>query len=534
MSQDTNHILEDSYSDILTAPSNNPEHEYHGISPVIVDNLDDSISFEVSALTKAVSTPTVQVQKRLDFDGKTLYTFEASNNGTPFQTELNAGDNIEINRSTNVISVANKKKLIVDSPLNKYMDEDGIHIGIDGTGYDYYAGDNLQVSNRTFICNGNKFDYGLSNTTTGISNYVIGNANNVENTSASFDTNIVLGTYNNVDGNGLNFCLGNRNNLNTTTQYAKNYVVGRNNTITNSTTGKGAYAFGCDFTVNDDELAIGFNGAAHSKYSDKIYNYGNIVDYGNYTGIGEIYNFGQNNIISNNRPNSYILGKYNTINDDNTSANKGTTFALGLYNTTSGNGYAFNIGHYNNTTNVDSQTRAYTFGYNCSATDNGTETTRMCSMAIGYGINSNENTVNVGFPYYGISIADGGVYIRRQGSSHKVGKVYYTNNATIDSNTNICEINFTDSSHIEYGTIRIECREVTTPTRALIQAYNSSNAQIASMLVHLESGTYIQSVLPFCDGTISKIVITNDSTATPSAPGAIVGDIYAFIDGIEL
>ncbi len=93
-----NHIMQ-SFTDVLTVSENAPAHEYRGISPITVDNLNDTISIDPAAITKLVAGSNVQIDETTDEQGHTKYTISASNSGTTYQ----AGDGIDI--SEDIISV---------------------------------------------------------------------------------------------------------------------------------------------------------------------------------------------------------------------------------------------------------------------------------------------------------------------------------------------------------------------------------------------------------------------------------------------
>lgn len=260
MAQENNHIMQ-SFTDLLTVNENAPEHEYRGIAPITVDNTYDTISIDNAAITKLQSTNTVQVSETTDRDGHTVYQMQASDNGTPFQPELHAGDNIKINPTNNVISVDRKRKLVIDAPLYKTVDQNDVHIGIDqipSSAYTYYAGKNLSLNNYTFDCNGQVFDYGYNNNVTGIENYVIGRENSATNTSASIRPNIVLGYQNNVGTSGYATVIG-QNNVADTLLNCKAFAFGRNLYVNSTQSDSyGAYAIGNGVAATDNRVVIGF------------------------------------------------------------------------------------------------------------------------------------------------------------------------------------------------------------------------------------------------------------------------------------
>lgn len=497
MAQENNRIMQ-SQTDVLSVSDSFGGHQYRGIAPIQVDNLFDTVSIDPNS----------------------------------YQSPIHAGDNIDINTTTNVISVTNKRKLVVDAPLYKEVSDDEVHLGINGQGYVYSAGKNMQLTNNVFACNGNSLDYGSSNTLSGTQNYVIGVANSVYNDEGA-TPNIVLGTNNNISGHGLNFTLGNINSQTTNNVYSKTYTVGRANTLSSSeTAGYGAYAFGCGLTAEDNEVLIGLP-TSRTKYSDKIYNYGTVVNNGQLYGLGNLFTYGNSNTITNERRNTFVLGTSNTINDDGSSANKGTNIIAGLSNNTSGNGYNNIIGDYNIAAADYYNSKNFIFGHSCSAFDTSVTDNRMGSYVFGYNLQANTNEMNIGFPNIGIKLAEGKINLRRNGVERTIGTVQYSDNATFDTATNTCTITFDSPQHIEYGTLMVQIMSVTSATNAVIRLYNNSNEQIIGVNSHIEEGTYIVVTLPFVNGTPAKVEILNDNTVT-TTPGAITGEIYAYIKGIEL
>ena len=535
MPQDTNHIMQ-SFTDVLTVSEDAPEHEYRGIAPITVDNLYDTISIDNAAITKLQSTETVQVSERTDVQGHTVYHLQASDNGTPFQTKLGAGENIDINQNTNIISVTNKRRLVVDAPLTKTIDQNTIHIGINGQGYTYSAGKNMKLTNNVFDCNGSTFDYGLNNTLSGISNYIVGNSNYVENNEDSLRANFVYGSDNNVSGNGWNFVYGYGNNTNTTVERGKTFVVGRYNTVTSELNNSyGTFVFGDGLSANDNHAKFGFPLSNIDVDIHNItYNAAKHIINGDFAGTGKSFDYGNNNNL-NNRDNTIVIGYGNTTNDDTSSTStRQTSFVVGVNNNTTGVGNNVIIGQGNNTNAPTVNSRTFVFGRGCSAYDNGTSETRYGSLAIGAYINAETNEMNLGFPTYGLSIKNGDLYTRRSGTEHKIGKVSYNKTGTFDSTSNSCTITFDTTEYIEYGTLRLNIYQTTQATLIQIRIYNSDSSSIQSTLVHLEAGTYHNIVLPFVGGTPKSVEIINDSSITPSAPGSITGDIYAEITGISL
>lgn len=77
MAQENNHIMQ-SFTDVLTV-SENPGHEYRGISPITVDNLNDTISIDSSAVsTQVTGSDYIEVTETTNESGNKVYELDLS------------------------------------------------------------------------------------------------------------------------------------------------------------------------------------------------------------------------------------------------------------------------------------------------------------------------------------------------------------------------------------------------------------------------------------------------------------------------
>lgn len=77
MTQENNHIMQ-SFTDVLTV-SENPGHEYRGISPITVDNLNDTISIDPAAVsTQVTGSDYIGVTETTNENGNKVYELDLS------------------------------------------------------------------------------------------------------------------------------------------------------------------------------------------------------------------------------------------------------------------------------------------------------------------------------------------------------------------------------------------------------------------------------------------------------------------------
>lgn len=504
-----NHIMQ-SYTDLLTVNENTPEHEYRGIAPITVDNVYDTISIDNAAITKLQSTETVQVTETTDRYGHTVYQMQASDNGTPFQTELHAGDNIKINSENNVISVDRKRKLVIDAPLYKTVDQNDVHIGIDQiptSAYTYYAGKNLSLNNYTFDCNGQVFDYGYSNSVSGIENYVIGRENSATNTSASIRPNIVLGYQNNVGSSGYATVIGQNNEADTLLN-CKAFAFGRNLYV-NSTLNDsyGAFAIGNGVSASDNNLIIGFpncnaqldNARLLAKVQATTCNVGYS---NNVTGIE-----------------NYVFGKDNTVTNTNDSIRPNV--AIGYNNTIGNYGNSVAIGQ-NNYATAALDCKAFTFGRNLSAVASISDS--YGAFAIGNGVSATDNRVVIGFPATNIKIGLHEITVTEDGISkhlHTYNQVKY---AQLDGNY-VASIVFDTHENIMYGSV-VCTFTVNTATTVQVKLYGPNNVVYESISISVQPGQFTKTNTSFTNYDITKVEIIGDANIAAADANGLYAHIY--------
>lgn len=110
--QESNHLLQNSYTDILEMPGEN-QHVYDGISPIVVNNVNDTISLETSAMTKLEDSETTHVDSRIDDNGYTVYKINVDSEAGKSYTGVSP---IVVNNDLNQISV-NKLPFEIHRPL---------------------------------------------------------------------------------------------------------------------------------------------------------------------------------------------------------------------------------------------------------------------------------------------------------------------------------------------------------------------------------------------------------------------------------
>lgn len=511
MAQENNHIMQ-SQTDVLTVNENTPEHEYRGIAPITVDNLYDTISIDNAAITKLQSTETVQVSETTDAQGHTVYQLQASDNGTPFQPELHAGDNIKINPTNNVISVDRKRKLVIDAPLYKTVDQNDVHIGIDQiptSAYTYYAGKNLTLNNYTFDCNGQVFDYGYNNNITGIENYVIGRENSATNTSASIRPNIILGYQNNVGTSGYATVIG-QNNVADTLLNCKAFAFGRNLYVNSTQSDSyGAYAIGNGVSANDNNIVIGFPNCNaqldNTKLMAKVQ--------------ANICNVGYDNNVTGLE--NYVFGKNNTVTNTNNSIRPNV--AIGYNNTIGNYGNSVAIGQ-NNYATAALDCKAFAFGRNLSAA--ASQSDSYGAYAIGNGVSANDNNIVIGFPNNNIKIGLHKITVTEDGISKHLHTYNQVNYAPLDGNY-VASIVFNTHENVMFGTV-ICTLAVTAAATVQIKLYGPNDIVYESVNFSVQPGPFTKINTSFTNYDITKVEIIGDANIA----GADANGIYAHIYGI--
>lgn len=121
MAQDTNHLLQ-SYTDILGV---NDTPRYDGVSPIQVDNINDTISINPGALSKIEPTNTVHVEQTTNNAGNLVYKLHVTHDaGKSYQGVYP----VDVNNQTNEISV-NNVGLDLQFPLFGTVDNDILTLG---------------------------------------------------------------------------------------------------------------------------------------------------------------------------------------------------------------------------------------------------------------------------------------------------------------------------------------------------------------------------------------------------------------------
>lgn len=126
MAQDVNHIMQ-SYTDVLTVSDGDAGHVYYGKSPVIVDNLNDTISLEPAAVTKIYPTDSINVEQSTNAQGNTVYRLSVDES---LDHEYTGEGNIIVDNERNVI-YSNNIGFDIQSPLTATINDNTLTLGCD-------------------------------------------------------------------------------------------------------------------------------------------------------------------------------------------------------------------------------------------------------------------------------------------------------------------------------------------------------------------------------------------------------------------
>lgn len=137
---ENNEILQDSEADLLYTGDG---HVYDGIGPIIVNNDNDTISLDPSAITKLRNSSTTRVTPSINAQGNTQYTIDVTERAGRSYT----GDYpVQVNNINNTISV-NRVGLYLEYPLKGVVDSDMLVLGAESDTR-YYESE--QVQTKTF------------------------------------------------------------------------------------------------------------------------------------------------------------------------------------------------------------------------------------------------------------------------------------------------------------------------------------------------------------------------------------------------
>lgn len=112
-----NHLLQDSYSDLLYVPNG---HVYDGITPINVNNDNDTISIDASAVNMSVAAGTnIEVSKTFNLYGNPVYTINS-----PKAHQYSASMPLSVNNTTDFISIEpSAVNTIVSGGMNVIISE---------------------------------------------------------------------------------------------------------------------------------------------------------------------------------------------------------------------------------------------------------------------------------------------------------------------------------------------------------------------------------------------------------------------------
>lgn len=122
MAQDTNHLLQDSYTDLLETSNG---HTYDGIFPVNVNNDNDTISLDPIAKTVIEPTNTVFVETDTNLAGNTVYKLHVSHDAGKSYDGVYP---VQVDNNRNEISV-NNVNLDLQWPMFGEVDNDTLTLG---------------------------------------------------------------------------------------------------------------------------------------------------------------------------------------------------------------------------------------------------------------------------------------------------------------------------------------------------------------------------------------------------------------------
>lgn len=124
MAQENNHIMQ-SYTDILSISESEADHLYRGKSPIIVDNLYDTISLEPAAVTKIYPTDSINVEQSTNAQGNTVFRLSVDES---LEHEYTGEGNIIVDNERNVI-YSNNIGFDIQSPLSATIDNNTLTLG---------------------------------------------------------------------------------------------------------------------------------------------------------------------------------------------------------------------------------------------------------------------------------------------------------------------------------------------------------------------------------------------------------------------
>lgn len=132
MAQDNNHLLQDSYTDLLETSN---AHTYDGIFPINVNNDNDTISIDPIAKTVIEPSDTVHVETDTNLTGNTVYKLHVPHSVIPTYTGENP---VVVNNTTKKISV-NKLPMEIKEPLYAVVSPEKVSLGCNTENYYTYS-----------------------------------------------------------------------------------------------------------------------------------------------------------------------------------------------------------------------------------------------------------------------------------------------------------------------------------------------------------------------------------------------------------